>query len=323
MTVDGKPVISGAPMGLPLTWSILDWLVDFCCRYADPKLRNYMHRGDDVIAWITEEQFRVLCWALEAAGFSINMTKTFKSKSRGTFCEKYYNLAKDGLHAIPTIPLRGLLEKQDEIVTLSQFSHECRDRGCDMARVWTLIKGFHEPLLTKAERQGVPLFVPSWMGGLGLVPRAPTHKVSKLVQSKFHGAVKHGVKGVQTKFNRVGPETKKALAQINKLEFATGVEPCRRCPHWQELIGLALSRPICRDGSVSELTNRSQTSILKEMSNRFWSIPQVYRSGDVTWKTIDKIEVYPTPKTLSKYLKHQCVFGIPSKEERLPRAGPS
>jgi len=69
LEIDGEKVVQGAPMGLPLTWALLDWLVSWCARTAEISRARFRTRGDDMIGFVTEAEATMFIENLEALGF--------------------------------------------------------------------------------------------------------------------------------------------------------------------------------------------------------------------------------------------------------------
>jgi hypothetical protein len=82
----------GTFMGLPPSWVVLSLSHEGVCRLVDPTGRSYFLKGDDLIAYWTIAQWNRYTELMTLAGFKVNLKKTFRSKTKGWFCEKGYAL---------------------------------------------------------------------------------------------------------------------------------------------------------------------------------------------------------------------------------------
>jgi hypothetical protein len=81
------PMLRGSPMGTPCSFTLLCilnmWSLDHC--RSGPKIC-----GDDMLALMTESEFKEYDRRITSIGSGIHPVKTFKSSTAGVFCEKKF-----------------------------------------------------------------------------------------------------------------------------------------------------------------------------------------------------------------------------------------
>jgi hypothetical protein len=166
----GKPVTTGCPMGLPMSWTALSLIHNSICELVDPHY-CYRLKGDDLIAFWTPLQIRMYTEIAEHCGLVLN-DKTVTHKSYGTFCEGDYMLRPGNRHSVyhldrlATFSLKSFVK--DEPLPYD-IAERFVSRGVDPGLLHRMQKAFHKQWIDLcAERSGINPYAPRSFGGLGL-----------------------------------------------------------------------------------------------------------------------------------------------------------
>jgi hypothetical protein len=232
-TVMGKPVTTGCPMGLPVSWTALSIVHNAICELVD---RNgcYRIKGDDLIALWSSHQISEYTRIAGAVGLVIN-EKTWVHRSMGTFCEGDYRLTWHGrdtavLRRLPTFSLRSFVKNEPlPIDVVERFI----SRGVPRGVLHSMQLWFHSKWIKVAAEKSVPLYAPLGFGGLGFVSE-PDRQLDaltcRMVNASHNGtlvydgeAVKH--RGLAGRVQSIYVRTKWSVTgQFSASEIKAGYE---------------------------------------------------------------------------------------------------
>jgi len=192
LTVEGYPLKRGIFMGLPMSWTILS-IIHYVVASAVDRSRNFRIKGDDLIALWDDEQILLYSSLIAACGCEVNKTKTFRSYTKGFFCERLYIGRWSG---------RFLVLVKQETATVRAFFP---DREASSISLSTLVVPQHryaafnrtvqikfKPLLSLAKSYRLNPYLPVRLGGSGLLRPNPSWQVRSkwdqiFIQSAFSG----------------------------------------------------------------------------------------------------------------------------------------
>lgn len=307
--IDGQDVVTGAFMGMPVTWTLLEMVHQFVLQYIDPK-RRYRTKGDDAIAYWPLSFWKKYKALMGYFGFVLNMKKTFIVMDRGTFCERLYIHIGNYLELQPTFSYKGLIAGQADIVTsLSQFSHESWKRGCDTKVAMRLIETFRGKFLKVADKMHVPRYLPISCGGLGLVPPDPSRKLSREESRIYRGLLDKELPTYHPTLTPVGPATRLMLKGIKKIKYRTGVQG--ECPELEDAVRRALAWTSCADSVLprrerNKFKKPSYTYTLESLRKIFTKAPKHVKPHELDWKDTLTYLSKPTYTSIQSVYPHPC-----------------
>jgi hypothetical protein len=187
--VMGKPVTTGCPMGMPMSWTALS-IIHYCIASIVDDMCNFRIKGDDLIASWTAEQITEYKVISAQVGLVVN-EKTWVHDELGTFCEGDYKLSHERgskwfiLRRLPTFSLKSFVK--DEPVPY-EIGERYISRGVDRQLLRDMQGFFHESWITLARAKGVNVYAPSCFGGLGFIPKLdhPLDEVTARVVNASH-----------------------------------------------------------------------------------------------------------------------------------------
>lgn len=91
---------NGIHMGLGPTWAILSLINIGCALDAGAPANSFSVCGDDLIGYWPEEIITKYILNLQRHGLSVNISKSFRSKITGVFCEGYAKIISPGVATI-------------------------------------------------------------------------------------------------------------------------------------------------------------------------------------------------------------------------------
>jgi len=181
-TVDNRPMVRGTLMGIPCSWVMLSLVHAWAIWSSRIPLTTCHLMGDDCIAMWTPDQISEYNRNLpRLTGMELNTSKSFISKTGGTFCERFY-LRRWGtsLVNVPTLSLRSLLDKSKRRTYEEGIPHQIRIRrylwdnvGSWRYKVLLAIQSAWAPEKLRRPRVHLPLS----LGGLEVLPKRPTSQV--------------------------------------------------------------------------------------------------------------------------------------------------
>jgi hypothetical protein len=308
--VFGKPVKRGAFMGMPLSWSLLEWTHHTVCWILDP-LGDFVTKGDDGLAYWPQSRWKYYRMLMSAFGYIVNLKKTFITLDRGTFCERLYVLEGNDLVQRPTYSFRSASGSTDWVSAVSQFSHDALKRGCDPPRTNRMVNLFWSKQLEQVRRRRIPLNLPNHFGGLGLVPDDPQRALSKYETRLFWGLLDKEVPGMPPYISSpIGPNLKRILRMMNQLKWRSGVQG--ECPELQTALRRAMAFASCADvGSPmserSKPSSKLQLDALVRIRKKASGSPR----GEVSWRHSMSVTLKPTYASIQGFWSHQCNWGAP------------
>jgi hypothetical protein len=176
----------GCPMGLPASWAILSIIHYVICHHVDPT-DQFRLAGDDLLSYWTLRSIRRYRKCIAAVGLIINDKKSFKSRTRGLFCERHYLLELDSLEGGKEIyvlrPIdRGLFslrivnDKKDNLSVVAGSLAKAREfhnriGTIPMSRLLLIQKVTFFKEIKNCSRYGLDPYCPMFLAGLGLVPK--------------------------------------------------------------------------------------------------------------------------------------------------------
>jgi hypothetical protein len=203
-------------------------------------------------------------------GFKINVEKTFISPDSGTFCERMYRGTGKVLKIVPSISLR-FCNPEDEVAVIKDLGRQLSESGLRTAVLHRAVSVGRPDLFLLGKRAGVPLYIPSFYGGLGLPPKGDNRLSSKKESSKVRYADTHGI-SMPVQVSMAGPRTNEAAKVLNKLKWSVSVS--HPCEHIEELSMKALLPAQMIDvayGDAKEIS-LSPWRYCKELHKRFEAI---------------------------------------------------
>jgi hypothetical protein len=194
--VMGKPVTTGCPMGLPMSWTALSIIHNSICELVDPQ-RNYRLKGDDLIAYWTKMQIDWYTDLSASVGLVLN-DKTIVHPTYGTFCEGDYRLRPGGsrhtafhLDRLPTFSLKAFVNNEP---VPYEIAERFVARGVSSALFADMQRYYHKSWRHLCHEKGVNPYCPRSLGGLGLYT-GPNHLLdthsAKMVRACHNGVVLH------------------------------------------------------------------------------------------------------------------------------------
>jgi hypothetical protein len=170
--IRGKPVTTGCPMGMPMSWTALS-IIHYCIASQVDELHNFKIKGDDLIAYWSSFQISSYKEIAGSVGLVVN-EKTWTCDRLGTFCEGDYILSSDKggfrhcLRRLPTFSLKSFVKNEP-------FPHEIGERFVSRGVPRELLRDmqsyFHDSWLVLCREKGVNAYAPARFGGLGFVPK--------------------------------------------------------------------------------------------------------------------------------------------------------
>jgi hypothetical protein len=94
-TQEIRQIVCGALMGLGTGWTVLTILNSWCAWDAGVKKEAFRTCGDDLIGLFTRTQIAAYESNVERVRLVLNKTKSFVSRHRGVFCERYVRRVND------------------------------------------------------------------------------------------------------------------------------------------------------------------------------------------------------------------------------------
>nr|WPN08181.1 RNA-dependent RNA polymerase [Pholiota nameko narnavirus 1] len=306
--IDGQKILRGAFMGMPVSWTILELIHEYACRTVD-RLGNYIHKGDDCLAYWTMHQFWEYLKVMRSFGLSHNGAKTFISVDAGTFCEGLYNLRDGVLHLAPTLSIRGMVSGTDEdrIGTMSQSSHEALRRGFDMTRFNIVRDHLFKREMVQLKKRHIDLYLPRPLGGAGLVPDKPGRLLSKYESGRYWGGLDKDLPGISPTIPSalIGPFTKELMKQLKKLKYRSGVED--PCPHLEKIFIRHWQRAALHDSGreVPRARIKKTAQILSDLCKIKEKIKPAYNAPEIAWAKADKVLTQATRKSIQLVFPHE------------------
>jgi len=312
-----KLVKIGAFMGMPVSWTILEWTHDFACRSVDP-LGNFVHKGDDALMYWTQAQFWAYLKIMKVFGYILNEVKTFHSPDRGTFCEGLYILEGDNLMLQPVISLRSLVVTgvADKIEVMGSASREALRRGFDPKLFNRVLPVFFSHELKMIRKLGVPMYLPVGLGGAGLVPDDPEAPMSNFDCAQFWGGLDKDLPSIPRFIAEKGGKHLTALAsRLSRLEYRSGVQPADVCPHLDDWIRLYYQKSSVHDSE--EKRKRKLLGFMKTLKAILRvkrKITPAFRSK-VSWRFVNSMKLQPTPSSVQEVYPHECDGTPPASQK--------
>jgi hypothetical protein len=174
-SVDGRAVTSGTFQGMPAGWVVGLQIGHYAiASLVDPD-HDFRIKGDDIISLWTDAQITLYRRLAASVGLIVNH-KTVISDRFGTFCEADYRREGNRLIRLPTFSLRAYARDEppsDEAIKTYL------DRGVPWHTLRLLQKHSFKKLKVVATDRGIPLYVPKFLGGLGLIPEHPTSQLDE------------------------------------------------------------------------------------------------------------------------------------------------
>lgn len=231
--VNGRLTLSGAFMGLPMSWTLLSILHYAVARMVDPE-HNFRIKGDDLIALWSKAQIALFRQLSADIGLVVN-DKSATSSDKGTFCEGMYSLHGRTLVRLPTFSIRSFVEgsilQPDQLLSLARRNVSFKNvAACQRILLWRRCKA-------PAKRNKISLTVPTYLGGLGLVPNQPRALVKDpKAQAAFVAA--HNGKlilpvGDQTKSSGLTAKVLAAFAQQLRWTYAAPEHQAQILPRFK------------------------------------------------------------------------------------------
>jgi len=300
--------LRGAFMGLPASWTILSMSHLIIAERVDP-LGLFWIKGDDLIAYWTQNQWASYRSLMEVTGMVVNTTKSFVAESRGTFCEALYELREEGLQLIPTLSLRGFIHRSslgNAYDNLNTVMRESIRRGVSRRVVWSVAKVTNKDLLRISSKFGADPLIPREFGGLGLPSEEPYALVPQKFESQFWFNLDKGIKRDPTiRLRAQGGLSKKFENLLDKLDYRSGVP--RECKHILETetrVRLYLSL----FDEKAEETSVKINPFLRSLQRRRKALLKGSKVRDVrlTWAVMEILikSLRPTQKSLFQVWRH-------------------
>jgi len=303
------PYVRGCPMGMPCSWAILSLFHYMCFRAAG--VNRFAIRGDDAIARLTHREWGRYRSLLKLIGFSLNLEKTFRSPDAGTFCEKCYHLKGEYLCLQPSFPLR-ILNPEDKTLAIRDIALTAKESMVDSFVVRRIFTHGMPSIFALAKKYGVPLFLPSFYGGLGFPPSRKTMTTQKQ-SDKIRWADTHGL-SMPVQVTVTGNNMKKAVSKLSGLRYTSSAN--ETCVHIERLISEVVqpaSLLDILDGSRKEVKT-SLHRFLKLLSRRYSEIPRARGSYRQRCSTLFDRQVLVSRASVKSTLKHVCMDNERPKE---------
>lgn len=232
MSTGGVLWTRGAPMGLPLSWLCLELVHVAIALHVDSD-GQFRIRGDDLIAVWTTTQWSLYCRLTTAIGLVVNLKKSFKSTTRGIFCEAAYEYHSGmGLVRKPYTSLRFLQRGADtDWFSIGATCRKFLQLGVPKARLKRLVlPHLSYPLKVYKDLKLDP-YLPIEFGGFGL-PFKDKQSVRLIDACHIHNVVN----GVGTSIPRILGDP--GLCVQTVLGYAKEVRyvherTLKACPHWE------------------------------------------------------------------------------------------
>jgi hypothetical protein len=311
--VEGVPTKRGAFMGLPLSWTILDLTHYLICRVVDPSMR-FRIKGDDILAYWSVEQIKRWKFFCRMVGFVVNDKKSFNSRDAGTFCEAHYILREDGLHIQPTLSVKTFVTtgNVDRFQVISSISDQAYKRGVSPKRTNLLLGMYFPRELRFAREKKLPLYLPSSMGGLGMIPDDPSRKMTLKESMWYWGCLEKDLPTlhVPSGLSVDGPFIRKVRQQMDKCVYRSSLRKADECPHFEAIIGANLERATVND--VDRREKRIPLTIEKMRRLKIFRrrVVLVQSPNETLWKVSRSTKMGYTRTSVDKAFPHRCE-GVP------------
>jgi hypothetical protein len=177
LTPSGTIVVpsNGMPMGMPLSWVILNVIHLAIIRIALNGRPSFVVNGDDAVLWCTTTEYRTYEHLCSVSGFVLNKDKTFVSPDSGIFNERYLSLKIESgnsrLDIRPFRPIRWVVPEDRPRSRENWFF----GLGISLGKYpWPVQRDLlrYLQIERKARSMGVDPYLPIAFGGLGI--RNPT-----------------------------------------------------------------------------------------------------------------------------------------------------
>jgi hypothetical protein len=231
-SLDGVPIKTGTPMGMPAGWTILS-VIHYVCAHLADRQHAFRIKGDDLIAYWTLGQYDHYKRNCRSVGLHVN-DKTSVGLTYGTFCEGDYMISKgkgenpSKLVRLPTFSLRSF-------VSDSPLSHDAVEvitrRGVPIETLILLQRRAHRRWFALASELGVNPYTPVQLGGLGFASK-PDRKLD-VRSSCLLNHVHNGIRTVNPSIShmKLAPFAKAVQSLIETLEYIAERRDIPYCSH--------------------------------------------------------------------------------------------
>jgi len=313
MTVNGLPYTRGCPMGLPVSWLLLSLTHFSIAIVVDPQGR-FCIRGDDLIAYWTKvqwETYRLLC---EQVGFVLNLSKSFRAKRGGTFCEELYRHSGSYLRRVGTLPVRLFAQPPEKgtapLLSLASTLETYASMGCSRELIYKCLELTQGPWLRFARSLGVHPALPVAFGGLGFPPREPHRRLPYLVSRKVD-AIATGAAVASPIFLLNTGRNMVALGKcLSKIHYR--VTDNVNCPHLPLTVPSLMERAAVADLSEGrkEVKSLFAPLVIRQCARSWNAVPLGRLPDDAHpyfWSSVYRLAkaLRPTPESLWR-AGHSC-----------------
>jgi hypothetical protein len=188
-TIDGRTMTAGTLMGIPLSWPFLSIIHYWAIRRMNIPDGTFHLKGDDLIAlWSLEEVAFYEHHLPLLTGMKLNATKTLLGKSHGVFCERFFSRKGDTdlFHMGSVVSLRPFVSGERDRgfppeIAVTDYLWSLRGR-----LPWDRIYAFYKAFFLTVDKSylglGPLIYLPPYLGGLGVLPKDPDRLVPPLLQ---------------------------------------------------------------------------------------------------------------------------------------------
>jgi hypothetical protein len=308
-TVEGRPTKRGAFMGLPLSWTLLDFTHHLICRVVDPS-GQYMHKGDDIFAYWTKKQINLWKHFCRMVGFEVNVKKSFKSPDGGTFCEAFYLGSHDGFRKRPVLSVKSFVTSGnvDRFSVIGSISDQAFKRGVSPT-ITNKLLGLHFPReLRFAKKEKLPIYLPCALGGLGMIPENPSRPMTLKESMWYWGVLEKDMPSLHLPqgLTHAGPLYKVIRGKMDKVVYRSSLRNEDRCPHFEEIVGANFERASVTDLDLKEKRIAYTTEKMRLLKRFRRCVHLVQNPNPTLWKVSRKTDMGYTKKSVDKLLPHRC-----------------
>jgi len=313
MTLNGKPYKVGCPMGMPISWSLLQITHWAIATAVDPQ-GSWTIRGDDLIAYWTPEMIQRYEVLVSQVGFKLNRKKTFMAPLCGVFCEELYMLVGRSLVIQSSLSVRFLVSREGSknhfLLNAAEAIKNAVDIGFDRYRAVKLLGFVYANDLAVVRRYKVPTHLPVALGGLGFPPKDPSKPLNFLLHRKVD-AILTGAPVLRPRFNLAVGHHMQNIGPISQIKYS--VSDNVDCPHLESLYANLSRRAGLMDvlegaptdpigiGRLCKLLESSWVDVPLGRPPKAMERPYTFATA---WELAKRL--LPQRKSLQEALLHEC-----------------
>jgi len=241
-------------------------------------------------------------------GFVLNLSKSFRSLDRGTFCEELYVHHEGHLRRVGTLPIRWLVPANRNstlpILGVAETLTNFVSYGVSRNIVHKILVSLYSKELAFCRRAGLVPTLPVAFGGLGFPPVEPSRQLPLVIHRKVDAIATGATVSTPVLYLQCGPMLDRVARWQSRVKHR--VTDNVDCPHLAKTLPSLRERAMASDACTGLLIKElSFHAVVRQCAKSWAKVPLARSPWDMNGKSYKWSSAYklsralrPTPESL-------------------------